>query len=36
MPSEGWYYYVCRYSPPGNFNVTKAGVMAANVPKKCR
>ena len=27
-----WQYAVCRYAPPGNFNVDKPGELAANVP----
>lgn len=29
---SGQNYYVCRYSPPGNFNGEQPGVLAANVP----
>ncbi|MBI1383610.1 MAG: DUF4189 domain-containing protein [Rhizobiales bacterium] len=28
-------YWVCRYSPPGNWNVNNPGVLAANVPRQC-
>lgn len=27
--------WVCRYSPPGNFNVDTPGVLAEQVPRKC-
>lgn len=30
--SETGTYWVCRYSPPGNWNVDLPGVLAANVP----
>ena len=28
-----WQYAVCRYSPPGNFNVNQPGELSANVPR---
>ena len=29
-------FWVCRYSPPGNWNVNNPGVLAGNVPPPCR
>jgi hypothetical protein len=29
----GFNFYVCRYSPPGNFNAQNPGVLASNVPR---
>jgi uncharacterized protein YkwD len=31
-----WQFLVCRYSPPGNFNVDTPGVLAYNVPPPCK
>jgi uncharacterized protein YkwD len=30
---RGMNYWVCRYSPPGNFNAMNPGVLEANVPR---
>jgi uncharacterized protein YkwD len=32
---QGQNYWVCQYSPPGNWNVDNPGVLAANVPAIC-
>ena len=32
---NGQNYWVCQYSPSGNWNVDKPGVLAANVPAIC-
>jgi hypothetical protein len=32
---QGQNYWVCQYSPSGNWNVDKPGVLAANVPAIC-
>jgi len=31
----GQTYWVCRYAPPGNFNVNTPGQLAQNVPEPC-
>jgi hypothetical protein len=28
-----WQFFVCRYSPPGNYNATVPGVLDENVPR---
>lgn len=33
---KGRVYWVCRYSPPGNWNAAAPGVLSRNVPRKCR
>jgi uncharacterized protein YkwD len=30
----GFQYFVCRYSPPGNWNATNPGVLNENVPPR--
>ena len=32
---QGFNYYVCRYSPTGNWNTGNPGVLANNVPALC-
>jgi pathogenesis-related protein 1 len=32
---SGQRFWVCRYAPPGNWNVNQPGVLAANVPQLC-
>jgi hypothetical protein len=32
---NGQNYWVCQYSPPGNWNTDQPGVLAANVPAIC-
>ena len=32
---SGQTYWVCRYAPPGNFNVNSPGQLAQNVPESC-
>jgi uncharacterized protein YkwD len=32
---QGMNYWVCRYSPTGNWNTDKPGVLATNVPALC-
>ena len=31
-----WDFWVCRYSPPGNWNVNQPGELAKNVRQACR
>jgi hypothetical protein len=34
--ASGWGFMVCRYSPPGNFNINNPGVLNTNVPRLCK